>query len=105
MPKKPKVKSPKNETLQLIREVAQGEPPVGLVQTKALRALILLAQGAGFARGTIYSCPVEVLRDLLADSEIRHISKFNREQIPATEDLGLSMPLSNSRQIVLAVCR
>jgi hypothetical protein len=66
MPKKPKTKSPKNETLQLIREVAQGEPPVGLMQTKALRAMILLAQGAGFARGTIYSCPVEVLRDLLA---------------------------------------
>lgn len=66
MPKKPKTESPKNETLQLLREVAQGAPPVGLVQTKALRALILLAQGAGFARGTIYSCPVEVLRDLLS---------------------------------------
>lgn len=55
----------KEKNLQLIREIATGETPVGLLRTKALRALLLLSQAAGYDRGVIYSCPTETLRELL----------------------------------------
>lgn len=55
----------KDKNLNLLREIASGETPVGLLQTKALRALLLLSQAAGYDRGIIYSCPTETLRELL----------------------------------------